>query len=297
MSAPLPPRDGVGASSVWLPEGPWETVLEFLTSRFPGIDAPLWIERMENGDVVDQGGARLSPTCPYRSDVRLYYYRAIDAEFCIPDEEAVLHRDDQLLVVDKPHFLPVMPAGRYLQQTLLVRLKQKLKLDCLAPLHRIDRETAGIVLFSLQPENRGAYHSLFQQRQVRKTYEAVARSLPGTAFPLTYRSRLIEGQPFFRMQETSGAPNAETHIDVLQTCDDHTLYQLTPVTGRKHQLRVHMASLGIPIVNDSLYPALVPAKENDFSSPLQLLAKAVAFVDPLSGEPRRFESRRRLRKL
>jgi tRNA pseudouridine32 synthase / 23S rRNA pseudouridine746 synthase len=290
MSAPLPARHGVGPSSIWLPAGPWKTVLEFLTQRFADIHAATWIARMTKGDVVDAAGARLAPDCSYRSGVRLYYYRELDAEPRIPFDETVLYRDDHLLVVDKPHFLPVAPAGRFLQETLLVRLKRKLGLHFLVPIHRLDRETAGVVLFSTQPETRGAYHSLFQQRQVCKTYEALARALPGLTFPITRRSRLTAGHPFFIMQEVDGEPNAETRIEMLEICGDAARYRLTPITGRKHQLRVHMASLGIPIINDAFYPQLLGRQDKDYSKPLQLLARAIAFTDPVSGAPRRFES-------
>jgi tRNA pseudouridine32 synthase/23S rRNA pseudouridine746 synthase len=261
-----------------------------LTTRFTEIATAVWIARMSNGDVIDENGDRLAPDCAYRSGVRLYYYRESPVESRIPFDEAVLYQDEHILVVDKPHFLPVTPAGRFLQETLLVRLRRKLQCDFLAPLHRIDRETAGIVLFSTQPETRGAYHALFARREVRKTYQAVAGVLPQATFPLTYRSRLVEGDPFFLMKEADGAPNTETQIEVLEFQGDAALYQLTPVTGRKHQLRVHMASLGIPIFNDPLYPQLQTREDDDFSRPLQLLAKAIAFTDPLTGAPRQFES-------
>jgi tRNA pseudouridine32 synthase/23S rRNA pseudouridine746 synthase len=249
---------------------------------------------MERGEVMDENGIRISRESPYRSGVRLYYYRGLDAETPIPFEEAVLYRDEHILVADKPHFLPVVPAGRFVQETLLVRLKRKLALDFLVPIHRIDRETAGIVLFSIQPQSRSAYHALFQKREIHKTYEALAPTLPGTTFPITRRSRIEAGEPFFRMQETDGEPNAETHIDVLETLGDVARYQLTPVTGKKHQLRVHLAALGIPILNDPLYPQLIACKDDVFSQPLQLLAKAIVFTDPVTGVPRRFESRRSL---
>lgn len=294
MRAPLPARNGVGPSSVWLPEGPWATVLDFLVERFPQIGAVMWIARMTNGDVVDEKGTRLPPDCAYRGGIRIFYYREIEAEPPIPFEETVLYRDEHLLVVDKPHFLPVMPAGRFLRETLLVRLKQKLKLDFLVPIHRLDRETAGIVLFSTRPDSRGAYHALFERREVRKTYHALAAWRPELAFPIIRRSRLAEGEPFFLMRETDGEPNAETRIEVLAVRGEVALYRLTPVTGRKHQLRVHMAALGLPIINDSLYPRPMPAGEDDYSRPLQLLAKSLAFTDPLTGAPREFESGRAL---
>lgn len=297
MIAPLPTRDGVGPSAVWLPAGPWETVLAFLVDRFSGVDAATWTERMRKGDVIDESGARLAPDCCYRSGVRLYYYREPQTEAPIPFEEAVLYHDEHLLVVDKPHFLPVTPAGRFLQETLLVRLKRKLQLDFLVPIHRIDRETAGIVLFSTQPETRGAYHALFQRRQVVKTYEALAGVRPNMSFPLTHSSRLVAGEPFFRMQEVDGAPNSETQIELSEVHGALARYRLTPVTGRKHQLRVHLASLGMPIVNDPLYPRLTSRRADDFAHPLQLLAKTLTFIDPLTRMARRFESERTLEAL
>src|SRR6266566_3664835 len=290
MNAPLPARDGVGPSSVWLAEGPWKTVLEFLAQRFADVDAATWIARMEKGEVVDERGVRLAPDCAYRSGVRLYYYRESHAEPPIPFEETVLYQDKHIVVADKPHFLPVTPAGRFLQQTLLVRLKRKLQLDFLVPIHRLDRETAGIVLFSTQPSSRGDYHALFHNREVSKTYEALAGVLPKARFPITYRSRLVAGDPFFRMQEAPGEANSETRIDVLEAKGEIACYRLTPVTGRKHQLRVHMAALGIPILNDAFYPQLLPDKGQDFSRPLQLIARTIAFTDPLTGAARRFES-------
>lgn len=294
MSPPLPPRDGVGPSSVWLPAGSWGTVLEFLAHRFADVEATTWMARMGKGEVVDGEGARLSPDCPYRSGVRLYYYRELEAEPRIPFEETVLYQDEHLLVVDKPHFLPVTPAGRFLHETLLVRLKRKLGLDFLVPIHRVDKETAGVVLFSIQPESRAAYHSLFERREVRKTYDALAGVGPAARFPLTYRSRLVPGRPFFLMQEAQGQPNAETRIELLEIRGDVALYRLTPVTGRKHQLRVHMAALGLAIINDPFYPRLLPSKGDDFASPLQLIARAIAFTDPLTRASRYFESGRAL---
>lgn len=287
-------RDGVGASHVRLPDGGWDTVLAFLCERFPEIGEEVWRRRMDRGLVSDDGGRALAADTPYRSGLRVRYYRELAQEAPIPFAAQILHRDEHLLVVDKPHFLPVMPAGRYVQQTLLVRLKRELGIDDLVPLHRIDRDTAGLVLFSLNPATRAAYQQLFPRRAVVKIYEALAPALPGRPWPQVRRSRIESGEPFFRMCEVDGEANSETRIECIQTRGALAHWRLMPVTGRKHQLRVHMAALGAAIVNDPFYPELRAMDEDDFSRPLQLLAKSLAFDDPLSGARRYFESRRRL---
>ncbi len=293
-SLPLPIRDGVAPSYLWLPVGSWPDLLTFLVAHYPQVLEATWVARMARGEVVDGAGARLAPGSAYQVGMRIFYYRELDAETPIPFEEQILFEDDHLLVVDKPHFLPTIPGGRFLHQTLLVRLKKKLGLHDLTPIHRLDRETAGVVIFSKQITSRGVYQSLFQQRSVEKEYEALAPMLEGRVFPFVHRSRMAPGTPFFRMQEVDGEPNSETTIDLIEQRPGVVLYRLQPRTGRKHQLRVHMASLGSAIINDAFYPHALPCKQDDMSQPLQLLARAVSFVDPFSGELRRFESRRTL---
>jgi tRNA pseudouridine32 synthase/23S rRNA pseudouridine746 synthase len=293
-AAPLPMRDGVAPSYLWLPEGQWPDMLSFLLERYPQISAAQWQDRMARGEVVNGDGAALAPDSAYLRGMRIFYYRELERETPIPFQEEILFQDEHLIVVDKPHFLPMTPAGRFVQETLLTRLKKKLDCAELTPIHRLDRETAGVVIFSRQVASRGAYQSLFQRREVRKTYEALAPRLDGRDFPFTYRSRMVEGEQFFLMREEAGEPNSETVIDVIERRGELNLYRLQPHTGRKHQLRVHLAALGIPIVNDAFYPVAMPCKEDDMSQPLQLLARAIDFTDPLSGEPRHFESRRML---
>ena len=293
-AAPLPMRDGVAPSYLWLPEGQWPDMLSFLLERYPQISAAQWQDRMARGDVVNGDGAVLAPDSAYRRGMRIFYYRELERETPIPFQEEILFQDAHLIVVDKPHFLPMTPAGRFVQETLLTRLKKNLDCTELTPIHRLDRETAGVVLFSRQPASRGAYQTLFQRREVHKVYEALAPHLEGRDFPFTYRSRMVEADQFFLMREEAGEVNSETIIDVIERRGDMSLYRLQPHTGRKHQLRVHLAALGIPIVNDAFYPLASPCEEDDMSQPLQLLARAIAFVDPLTGEPRRFESRRSL---
>jgi len=294
MKTPLPTVEGIGPSCLRVSRGSEQNILEYLEERFPKVRSATWISRMSKGEVVDENGTPLSADSPCRRGSFIFYYRELERETQIPFEESILYRDDHILVADKPHFLPVMPSGRFLRETLLVRLKKGLKLEHLVPIHRIDRETAGVVIFSHNPKTRGDYASLFHKREIRKVYEALAPSLPGDHFPITHRSRMVKGEPFFRMQEVEGIPNSETSIDVLENMGNITLYQLTPVTGRKHQLRVHLAALGIPIINDKLYPDAQPCKEDDFSFPLKLLARAISFSDPLTGQDRCFKSRKGL---
>lgn len=290
----LPLIDGVSPSCVALPSGEWPTVLDFLAERFPRCMRDEWHERMRLGEVCDAAGVPLSPDSAYQPNSRLFYYRRLPSELPIPFEETVLFQDDYLVVADKPHFLPVTPSGRYLQETLLVRLKRKLNIETLTPMHRIDRETAGLVLFTIQPATRNAYQTLFRQRDVAKYYEAVAPFNEALGLPLVYRSRLVESAAFMQMCEIDGEPNAETGIGLIETRGALARYALRPTTGQKHQLRAQMAALGMPIVNDLIYPVLQPelpeGEAPDYAKPLQLLAKAVEFTDPITGQRRHFES-------
>ena len=287
----LPTKHGVSPSCVGLPAGNWPTFTEFLVQRFPAITRETWLERMAAGLVADEFGGLVTAGRAYRGHMRLYYYRALQIEARIPFEAALLFQDEHLVVADKPHFLPVTPSGHYLQETLLVRLKNQLGIDSLIPIHRIDRETAGLVLFSVRPEERDAYQALFRRHEVIKHYEAIAPWRTELPFPLQRKTRIVEDEPFFRQREKPGEPNSETQIDVLQTRGGLARYALSPVTGKKHQLRVHMNALGIPICNDRMYPPVDPTPEDDYARPLQLLAKSIAFTDPLTGQVRRFESR------
>ena len=270
-------------------------MLDFLVRRMPNVARAEWVRRMQAGDVVDEHGTPVTPGRAFEARLRVYYYRSLTEEPALPFTETVLYQDEHLVVADKPHFMPVMPAGKYLQTTLLVRLKRSLGLPDLAPLHRIDRDTAGLVLLSVQQRTRGAYHALFHDRQITKHYEAIAPWRADLVFPREHASRLEEAAQFFRTREVPGEPNSLSRIDVLEVAGEWARYRLSPVTGRRHQLRVHMAALGLPLRNDPLYPVVNDAPHGDYSHPLQLLARSLAFVDPLSGEPRVFESRQTLR--
>ena len=285
-----PSIDGLAASTLQLPPGAWPTVLDCLCDRFPAVTRSQWLERLARGRVVDSDGNWVTPKTPYRVGLEVHYYREVQDEPPIPFDEVVLHADADLLVADKPHFLPVTPTGAHVHETLLGRLIRRTGNHALAPLHRIDRETAGLVLFSTNPHSRARYQALFRERRIEKHYEAIAPALPGVEFPCVRSTRIVAGEPFFCMQEIEGPANSETRIDVVARGDARWRYALTPVTGRKHQLRLHMAALGAPIANDSIYPSLRQREKGDYSAPLQLLAKRLSFVDPLSGVERSFSS-------
>jgi tRNA pseudouridine32 synthase/23S rRNA pseudouridine746 synthase len=291
----LPVRNGVAPSYLWLTETRAGGMLRFLAERFPDVSVESWAARLQRGEVVDAQGKPLQADSHVRQGMRIWYYRELDElETPIPFKERILFQDAHLLIVDKPHFLPMIPSGRFLHETLLVRLKAQLELPHLVPIHRLDRETAGVVIFSHNPDTRGTYQSMFQKRVVKKVYEALAGPIEGREFPFTYRSRMQDAAQFFVSEEVPGEPNSETVVEMIERRGDVVRYRLHPHTGRKHQLRLHLSSLGAPILNDAFYPVALPCKGDDFSAPLQLLARAISFEDPLTGEMRRFESERSL---
>jgi len=297
IKSPLPMRDGVSASRVWLPkdtDNNWTTVLDFLVERFPFISSEILQERMSRGDIVDESGRQFAIESLYQGELFLFYYREIPDEPAIPFKEKILFKNDNFIVVDKPHFIPVTPGGRYVKESLLSRLKHHYQIEEISPIHRLDRETAGIVMFTCNPEVRGAYQSLFQKRQVDKVYEAIAPTTDNHIFPLIHKSRIVKSETFFIMKEDEGEINSETSISILEEKDSLARYQLKPITGKQHQLRVHMMSLGIPILHDPFYPELLPCKGENYSNPLQLLAKTISFVDPITNKKQFFSSKQEL---
>ncbi|PPT64350.1 pseudouridylate synthase [Xanthomonas arboricola] len=288
MVSTRPILDGMAASQFQLPMGSWTTVLEALCACFPSVDAATWRDRFARGRVLDANAQVLDVSASYRLGAEIYYFREVADEPVVAAAETVVHADAHVVVACKPHFLPVVPAGVYVRETLLTRLVRRFDNPALVPLHRIDRDTAGLVLFSANPATRGIYQALFRERRIRKHYLAVAPPLPGLTFPYVHRSRLEPGEPFFRMRESVGEPNSETVIDVVARGADTWTYRLEPVTGRKHQLRMHMASLGAPILHDRFYPELEDQRPDDPERPLQLFAHTLAFDDPITDEPRRF---------
>lgn len=301
QASPLPYKDGVPPSYLILPcdeehpKGRWPNLLSYLQFRFPHIDPEQLRQRLARGDLVANDGQPLDESALFIAGAKIWYYREVPDEQPVPFQETIVFEDDFIIIADKPHWLSTIPSGRHLKETLLIRLRNRLNLPDLVPAHRLDRETAGLVLLCKQPQHRGAYQTMFQQREVQKTYRAVAPVNPQLSLPHIHRSLMVKGDYFFTMQEAEGEANSETAIDLLLTCGEgmqaRGLYELKPHTGRQHQLRLHLASLGIPIENDPWYPEVQPEPEHsDFSNPLQLLAYSLEFTDPVTGEARFFRS-------
>ncbi len=301
MKSPLPVRNGVNATRVRVPaEGPWKTAMEFVLDKFGHVDPAGIVSRFERGEVMALGGEILTPATPLDQHMFIWYYRELPVEKRLPVELSVLHQDENLVVVDKPHFLPTTPGGMYVHESALVRLRVFLDLPELVPMHRLDRMTAGVLLFSANPDTRGKYQTLFERRQIQKTYRAVAPVRDDLELPLVVRSHMIKSRTYLLAQEIEGEPNAETRIELLdsrtdQATGDHLgLYDLSPHTGKTHQLRVHMASQGLGILNDSFYPILHEQAPDDFTRPLQLLARSISFTDPLTREAVSYSSKLKL---
>ncbi|WP_354236132.1 RluA family pseudouridine synthase [Arthrobacter sp. UYEF3] len=305
MQSPLPVRDGVNATRLRLPdEGPWDTAMDYMMHRWGHIDPQGIEDRFDAGEIVGEAGIPLDRTTPLQRHTFIWYYRSLPPEIRLPVELNILHQDEHLLVVDKPHFLPTTPGGTYIQESALVRLRNQLRLPDLIPMHRLDRMTAGILLLSTNPATRGKYQVLFEKRQVRKEYECVsaaepAPGYPAVDFPVVVRNRMTKSRSYLLAEVIEGEPNAETRIERLRTlgcaadgaAPRRALYRLEPHSGKTHQLRVHMASLGLGIVNDAFYPELLDKAPDDYAKPLQLLARGIRFVDPISGQPVEYRSR------
>lgn len=286
-----PMRDGITASMVFLPKSSaYPTIFDFLITKFSHIKYSEWQQRFDDGLVFDQQGHILNHHTPYQNEQHIYYYRHLTHEVEVPFQHIVLFENKHFMVVDKPHFLTISPTGQYVQQTLLTRLKQETHLPFLSPIHRLDRETAGLILISKQVESRGMYAQLFAERKVQKTYHAIAAFQADLSLPLRFSACMQKGEPFYTMRLGHGEVNSTTDIDMIEHNNIWAKYELKPVTGKQHQLRVHMNALGLPLKNDHFYPQVQHQPEQDFSAPLQLLAKHLEFIDPVTDQKMNFSS-------
>ncbi|GGL89074.1 pseudouridine synthase [Streptomyces cinereus] len=289
---------GIKPSKLYLPHDEsfvGGRLIDYLAAHFSHISLASWQRRFDSGLISLERGEPLKQDSPYLAGQTILYYRQVENEPIIPFEPNILHLDEHLLVVDKPHFLPVTPSGRYVSQTLLAKLRnhpdlQQLAVNDISPLHRLDKDTAGVMLLSVNPSSRACYHALFADRHIHKTYHAIAPTRSDLCYPFHIHSRLERGEPFFLTKTVQGEPNAHTTIELIENNGAFSLYRLIPVTGKKHQLRVHMASLGMPLLNDNFYPTVKTQGTTDFAKPLKLLAKSIAFIDPLTNELRDFNS-------
>lgn len=311
MKAPLPARDGVGPTRLRLPSaGPWPTIADHVAERFTHLDGERLRARFPRGDFVDITGTPVTGDEPLGSVEFIWYYREPPArEHDVPLDFDVLHHDDDLLVIDKPHFLPTTPGGSFLVHSALIQARRRFGNDDLVPIHRLDRATAGVLMFSARPETRGLYQSMFERREVRKVYRAVTE-IPDAGLPSSpweYRSHIRKFRDNIRVQVIEGEePNAITRAEVIGvgaragafastgTGAPAAHVRLFPLTGQMHQLRVHLAAQGMGILGDRYYPDLFPLGDDDRDRPLQLLAEEVSFTDPRSASPRTFRSRRTL---
>lgn len=276
-------------------EKPYPSIVEFLCQMFPAIPRDRWTQRIDEGKVLDDQGKPITVETPYSPSKRIFYFREVEYEPVIPFAEEILFQNDEILVADKPHFLPVTPGGRYVEECLLNRLRARTGIAGLAPLHRLDRETAGLVIFSVNPKTRGPYHELFMRGEVEKIYHALAQvNSPPRENHWTVENRIVRGEPRFRMKTVAGVANARSYIQLLEVKNNQGLFRLQPVTGKTHQLRLHMSGLGFGILNDRVYPELQPERDDDFDRPLHLLAGEIRFQDPVTGTDREFRSGREL---
>ncbi len=298
--SPLPQRLGVDPVRVRLPvAGPWATVREHLMERLTGAGAGVVDGMFAAGLIVGADGRAVAADAPYVPGMFVWFHRELPEEVPVPFPLEVVHQDEHIVVVDKPHFLATTPRGSHVTETALARLRRELDIPALGAAHRLDRLTAGLVMFTVRPEERGAYQTLFRDRRVRKEYEAVAPYDPALTLPRTVRSRIVKERGVLAAREVAGEPNAVSRVELVEhrpeVAGGLARYRLVPGTGQTHQLRVHMTALGVPILGDPLYPEVTgPVPAGDFRRPLQLLARALEFTDPVTGEEHRFHSGREL---
>ncbi|WDE95897.1 pseudouridine synthase [Lentisphaera profundi] len=282
-------------SKIWLPkEASHISHLDFFNHTFPQIPAETWIARFQEGKITDLEQKAIPLQSAYQGNRHLIYYREVEDETPIPFEGKILFEDENLIVVDKPHFLPIHPAGPYVKETLVYRLRESQNNPHIAPLHRIDRLTAGLVLFSKNIDARRPYQMLFSERLIEKTYLAISKGETPQQKSWHLHNRIVPGDPWFLSAIGSGEPNSESFIEFIDQQQDLIKFKLKPVSGKKHQLRLHLASIGYPILHDPLYPDFTSKPPDDYAKALQLLAQSISFIDPLSKKKMSFQSELKL---
>lgn len=337
LTPPLAQKNGIDPIQLVLPqpeELPEEltsggrtpaTIADYLIARFYPNDPQIIHARFKTGEVRLDGGTVLTIDSPYMPGERIWYFRELADEPELPSDLPILFEDEHVLAIDKPHFLPTTPRGAYIAQTALTKLRVREGNPLLIPIHRLDRPTAGVLLFAKTVEARRPFQMMFQHRQVSKTYHAVA---PVTADPaaaeqalstegLLVRSHIQKVRDVLQVQQLSEAecaaqgvdPNTLTTARILETFTPSPaeaeawgaerdrpwgLYELAPHTGKTHQLRAHLNLLGAPILGDVLYPRVLPDGPDRPEYPLQLLARTLSFEHPITGEPISLRSGRTL---
>lgn len=292
-----PMIDGVCASRLHLEKltAPPSTIFAFLCQHFPHISPQTWQARFNDNQVLSDTLTPLTTDTPYEHGRTIYYYRWVDDEVVVPFCHDIIFDNDEIMVVDKPHFLAVSPVGEYVKQTLLTRLKSDTGNPDLSPIHRLDRETAGLILISKNPATRHLYQALFANHAITKVYHAIAPFNDALTTPRDIHLHLERGEPFYTMRvNPDKVPNTHTHLSLLDVKGAFAKYELRPTTGKLHQLRVHLNHLGIAIKNDPYYPHVYHKAKDDFATPLQLLAKTLSLTDPVSGEHWQFVSKQEL---
>ena len=282
-------------SRFYLPkfDGSPTTILEYLVARFPQVSAAVWHKRVTQGLVTLSDGTTLKEHSPYRHGLTVFYRKEVPSEPPLPEDPVIVYRDEEIIVTDKPHGMPVTPSGQHIERSLFIRLQRITELPDLAPMHRLDMDTAGLVLFTIKSSTRGHYHQLFAEARIEREYEAIAH-VDNRQDRTHWRieNRIESDEPWFLQRIVDGPVNAVTEIEWIGSESGMAQFRLFPKTGKRHQLRLHMASIGCPIVGDPFYPTI--RKKEGGEPPLQLLAKRLAFIDPLSGVPRNFMSTRNL---
>lgn len=296
---PLPQRHGLDPARVRTPDrdpacpAPWTTMQSWLSQKlgeFIDVDEFIREQRFvyASGEAVQSGDA-------YRQSTPIWFHRDLPDETPVPGDMPIVYRDDRIIVIDKPPFLSSIPRGKHILESAVVKLRAQVDLPELTPAHRLDRVTSGLLLFTTERRWRGAYQTVFQQRIAHKVYHALAATDESRTWPVTVKNHLVKHEGTHRVQVIDDAPaNAISTIDVQRVLGESSIYRLTPLTGKTHQLRQHMLSLGLPIQGDPLYPVERAVALDDFTDPLQLLAAELSFTDPVDGSTRHFRSSRSL---